>query len=163
MSKTKAMLPKFEFILIIVFFFSFMIWAVSRCNSTKEKYQQAVEEEITPESPALAAETAPVARDTTPLKPRYESRVERITPLYVTYDGMNVRSAPDVDSKSLGRLKLFDEVIFMGEVTDFKETIEIGSITPTEPWIKIKTQKGKEGWVYGAGLSYYKTKLNTGE
>lgn len=164
MSSKKSLLPRFEFLIILVFFFSFMIWAVSRCNSTKQKYEQEVAEETDESEDSPAAIMAPQPlRDTVPLKPLIEANVERITPLYVITDRMNVRAAPDVNSRIVARLKLFDEVIFMNEVTDFKEQIEIENVMANEPWIKVKTQKGTEGWVYGAGLSYYKTKLESTE
>ncbi|MEN0006756.1 MAG: SH3 domain-containing protein [Bacteroidota bacterium] len=162
MSSKKSALPRFEFILIIVFFFSFVIWAVSRCNSTKAKDQQAVEEEFVPETPPIASTAA---KDSVAAKPapRPRASVEQIRPLYVTFEGMNLRASPDVNGKRLARLKLFEEVSFLDEVTDFKEEIEIGSRIFNEPWIKVKNQKGQEGWMYGAGLNYYKTKLDVGE
>ena len=76
----------------------------------------------------------------------------------VIIDGLNVRTEPNLKAKSLGKLKLFDQVIFMNEVTDTIQKISLGYEEATEPWVKIKTKKGTIGWVYGAGVSYYKKK-----
>ncbi|MBP7273466.1 MAG: SH3 domain-containing protein [Saprospiraceae bacterium] len=78
--------------------------------------------------------------------------------LFVIIDGLNVRTEPNLKAKSLGKLKLFDQVIFMNEVTDTIQKISLGYEEATEPWVKIKTKKGTIGWVYGAGVSYYKKK-----
>ena len=48
----------------------------------------------------------------------------------------------------------------MFEVTDFKEEIKIGDSLAVAPWVKVKTGEGKEGWVYGACVHYYKTRFD---
>lgn len=84
---------------------------------------------------------------------------EKVTLLYVTFDGLNVRSGPGLNFGKVDRLKLYDEVEFLNEVTDSAYTIDLGLIAPTEPWVKIKTPSKKEGWVFGAGVDYFKRKL----
>ncbi len=163
--KSSSVLPKLEIMIIGVFFFSFLIWAASKCSRTKTKYQEmAIEaqkedsllkiinqeltkpiKEIEPEE--LVEQTAAVS--------------ERITPLYVTVENLNMRDKPSRKGKILARLKLFDEVTFMDEVTDFKEEISLEDLTTNEPWIKVQTEEGTIGWVYGAYVEYYKTKLQT--
>ncbi|MGB3800765.1 MAG: hypothetical protein WA952_13200, partial [Lewinella sp.] len=59
----------------------------------------------------------------------------------------------------IGRLGLYEPVTYMNEVTDSLFTINLGEVTPTEPWVKIRLESGKQGWVYGAGVSFYKYKL----
>jgi alpha-D-ribose 1-methylphosphonate 5-triphosphate synthase subunit PhnG len=54
---------------------------------------------------------------------------------------------------------LYDKVYFLGEMSDSLETIDLGDITTTEPWVKIVDKSGKKGWVYGAGVDYYKHEL----
>jgi hypothetical protein len=78
--------------------------------------------------------------------------------LWVTIEGLNVREQPNIKAKSYGKLKLYDRVTFLGEVTNKKEKLSLGSEEADEPWVKIKTKRGTIGWVYGAGVSYYKTK-----
>lgn len=78
--------------------------------------------------------------------------------LYVTIEGLNVRSEPSLKAKSFGKLKLFDQVTFLGKVTDEAQKLSLGTDEAEEPWVKIKTKRGTIGWVYGAGVSYYKKK-----
>lgn len=167
-NKKNALRPRLELLLVGVFFTIILIWGVSRCGTTREQYieENALleEPEETPkfESPAAKMEPLP-QKDSAITSKTGEERVrtirERYTPLYITVDGMNIRSQPKVNSGVVDRLKLFDEVIYLNEVTDFQEAINLGDTTTTAPWIKVKTKKGKVGWVYGAGVNYYKTKL----
>ncbi len=165
-TKPTSWLPKLEFLIIIVFFFSFLIWAASKCGSTREQYEELASrtEKLDSVSDAAAAELDEVIQK--PLKEPVEEAPpnevlvkERYTPLYVTLENLNMRDKPDIKGKLLTRLKLFDEVIFLNEVTDFKDEINIGNITTHEPWIMVKTQNGVVGWVYGAGVHYYKIKF----
>lgn len=81
------------------------------------------------------------------------------TPLYVLIDGLNVRTKPDLKAKSLGKLKLNDQVYFMNEVTPEAQTIRLADKTEvTKPWFKIKTKRGTVGWVHGSGVDFYKRK-----
>ena len=85
------------------------------------------------------------------------------TMLYVLIDGLNVRSKPDLKAKTLGRLKLHDQVFFLNEVTPEAQTVRLIDKTEvTKPWFKIKTKKGTVGWVHGSGVDFYKRKLNAG-
>jgi len=55
-------------------------------------------------------------------------------------------------------LVLYEEVHFLNEITPFTEKISLGTSVADEPWVKVKTKRGGEGWVYGAGVYYYKRK-----
>ena len=145
MSKKKNdLLPRFEIIIIGVFFLCFLIWAFSKCSNTKkERRSEAALEEVTTEENTPKDPTAEVI----PMKPldSIQPRPKRATtssgtytPLYVTIDGMNLREKPQLNSKILTRLDLFDEVEFLNEVTDFREEIKIGEVDTNEPWIKVK-------------------------
>ncbi len=78
------------------------------------------------------------------------------TPLYVTLQDLKVRRGPSRDSSIIAVLNLNEEVMFMEKRTNFSEKINIGNQTTDEPWIYIQTQKGQKGWVYGAGVHYFK-------
>jgi hypothetical protein len=78
--------------------------------------------------------------------------------LWVIIDGLNVREHPELKAKSFGKLKLHDRVSFLGDVTKSTQKLSLGAEEADEPWVKIKTKRGTVGWVYGAGVSYYKTK-----
>jgi Bacterial SH3 domain len=79
--------------------------------------------------------------------------------LYVTIENLNLRTQPNVSGKLLGRLQLYEPVTFLSEVTETTQQVTLanGEVT-NEPWIKIRTQKGVSGWVYGAGINFYKKK-----
>jgi hypothetical protein len=79
--------------------------------------------------------------------------------LYVLRSGLNVRAQPNVKSKSMGKLKLHDQVYFLDEVSPTAETVRLENGTEiTKPWFKIKTKKGTVGWVHGSGVDFYKRK-----
>ncbi len=178
--KKKSLLPGLEIMIIIVFFISFMLFAIPRCNEKRLEYastdaadttadtEQAAEDTQTtsppdsvllPASPVtevtMPAATAPVLQ-TSPTLPA--TAVNTATRLYVTIDGLNIRSAPSLDSAILNKLVLFEEVHFLNEITPFTEQISLGTTVADEPWVKVKTKRGGEGWVYGAGVYYYKRK-----
>ena len=163
---TRSVLPRLEITIIGVFFISFVFWAVARCNRTRseyaqmeqqEKMQDSIEKEMTAE---IAKPVAPVEETNEVAQPIFEAPQQPVTPLYVTLENLNMRDKPSLSGKIVDRLKLFDEVTFLNEVTDFRQEIKLGEITAYEPWVKVKTDEGKEGWVYGAGVHYFKTKLD---
>lgn len=159
-------LPKFELIIIAVFFIGFMSWAITRCNATRAEYSEMDKEEAVADSLARVSSAAlpepepPIKPDTTqPSQPATRTITEKVTPLYAIVDGVNIRAEPKIGARILYRLKLHEEAAFLNEVTDFKEEIDLGGVTTNEPWIKVKTPRGQVGWVYGGAVSYYKTKL----
>jgi len=114
--KKKSILPGLEIMIIIVFFISFMLFAIPRCNKKQMEYAST-----------NAADT-----------PTTTDQIE--------------------DSAILNKLVLFEEVHFLNEITPFTEQISLGTTVADEPWIKVQTKRGGEGWVYGAGVYYYKRK-----
>ena len=78
--------------------------------------------------------------------------------LYVTIDQLKMRKEPGLKGKSIGQLDLYSQVYFTGERTDWKQEISLGKEKVTDCWVKIKTKEGKTGWVFGAGVNYYKEK-----
>lgn len=158
-SEKPAGLVKAQFILFGVLLFVFLIWSARKCSrSTAPVAEPATVDSLqVPQQPAPAS--GGVARDTV-RGGQVQIVKEKISPLYVTIENLAVRTGPGQKYEIMDRLKLYDEVSFMHEVTDSLYTIKLGSqLTTTEPWVKIKTRKGREGWVYGAGVRYYKYKL----
>lgn len=160
----KRILPKIEILIIIVFATSFLIWAMSKCsvdidpqnilaaeenatspNTDTAKILEKPKKRLKPEPPAEQAKTI------NPVAANYSR-------LYVTIKNLKLRDAPELNGKLLGELPLFEEVFFMNEVTDSTQQINLGYEVANEPWVKIRTKKGQEGWVYGAGVHYYKQK-----
>ncbi len=175
--KKKSNLPNIEILILLVLLFSFISFAVVRCNKTKASYQEeeaqaqnvdavaskmdskkTIQEEAkkvvstdvveNKATNSIVTKEAPVA--TTPTEPTVVSR------LYVTLEDLNLRTGPHLDSTVLTKLNLFEEVFFMNAVTDFTQTISLGPETATEPWVKVRSRKGHVGWVYGAGVNYYR-------
>lgn len=162
MSEQKnSLLPRIELLILGVFLISFVVYATSKCSATKAKYAEEAGEEATQDSTAgTAVDTTPVAAVVPPPK---EVIQERYTPLYVTIAGLNVRAEPKLNARVLDQLELFEEVAFMNEITDFSQEISLGKIVRNDPWVKIRTNKGRTGWVFGAGVHYYKLKLEGAE
>ena len=169
---TTNILPKLEILIIGVLFIGFTIWAFSKCQRTKTLYEQqaarttAMEEPNTTEKEKKITEEEKKEKETTQEEKKAEegkkttrpkTSRERYTPLYVSIDGLNVREEPKLNASVVAQLKLHEEVTFLNEITDFKQKINLGKVEAYEPWIKIRTRKGKSGWVYGAGVHYYKT------
>jgi uncharacterized protein YgiM (DUF1202 family) len=169
MSKKKksSILPKVELIIIGVFICFFLVWSVSRCNTTRAKYAELEEqvEEAQARADSIASQASPQQQAPPAQKEKEDVRSadeiprtirERYTPLYVTLDNLNVRSDPGLNGKIITELKLYDEVTFLNEVTNFEQEINLGFEVTKAPWVKIKTERGYVGWVYGAGVHYYK-------
>ncbi len=177
MSKKKnSYLPKFEVLFILVFFFAFMAWAAKECSATQALYQDetgSTEEDTAlstsepaeiADSTAMAlsnvptetANTTPAAAIPVPTTPATSQ--SNFAPLYVTIDGLKMRTGPTRDSSVILKLKLFEQVNYMGEFTDSTEQINLGYEIADEPWFKVQHRRGKVGWVYGAGVNFYKKK-----
>lgn len=176
-----------ETIIIGAFFLFFIVWAVQKCNQTAKIKQAELDKEhglqnrdsigrasrtvvtppapltltppaqttvqsvVTPTKPAVIPSPQPAKPTTPPTKP-----TEKL--LYVTIDGLNVRAEPSLKAKSFGKLKLHDQVAFLDKVTEDTQKLSLGTEEANEPWVKIRTKRGTIGWVYGAGVSFYKTK-----
>ncbi len=127
----------------------------------RQKMEAAIQEERIQDSldraAALAQPLPP--KDSTPAvtaSPKVEVIREQVTPLYVVLDELNMRAEPKLNARLLARLQLYDELVFLNEVTDFTQEINIGGAVFNEPWVKVKNKRGQVGWVYGAGVHYYK-------
>lgn len=164
------MLPKIEILIIGGFFVLFMIWAVSKCSATQQAYEVQAQEEATAAEIEDSLRNAGMIGDYVPLdttiKRLKEPPVEESpagagisTPLYVITPALNMRTGPGLRFKVLERLELYDELKFLGEVTDTTQRIDLGEIIVEKPWVKVRTSSGKEGWVFGACVDYYKHEL----
>lgn len=166
-NKSSSILSRIEFLLIAAFFLGFVVWSVSKCGRTRGTYEDAAAKELAdsleyeqqrgdarpaPDTTAVVARTSPT-QAITPTRERY-------TVLYVAVEGLNVRSEPKISARLLDRLPLYEEVEFMNQTTDSLEEISLGAQTFKAPWVKIKTRKGREGWVFGGAVSYYKTRVD---
>lgn len=78
--------------------------------------------------------------------------------LFVTIDGLKVRKEPGLKGETVAELQLYEPVTFLNKKTDWTQEISLGYEKVTDHWVKVRTQSGKEGWVFGAGVHYYKMK-----
>ncbi len=177
MAEKKSIIPGFEVLIIIVFFASFLIWAVPKCAATQTEYEKKAKEKEKPEetptdktidsiaanliaAPGSIGEKIDSAKQI--IKDKLKQAPTIVAPsrsiLYITIDNLKLRTEPKLEADVLATLSLFDEVYFMNEVTEFKQEISLGYEIANEPWVKVQTKKGKDGWVYGAGVHYYKKK-----
>jgi len=165
---------KTEVLIVFVFFLCFIIWAISKCSAKKQEYvepnleetasaEQAIADSITladaatPERPTAASSAQLAVPDAN--NPETIIKTVYATKLYVSIEGLKLRRAPSIDSPFITTLPLFDELTFLNEVSDSTEIISLGEgIMANEPWVKVRHYKGNEGWVYGAGVHYYKMK-----
>ncbi|MDZ7880046.1 MAG: SH3 domain-containing protein [Saprospiraceae bacterium] len=129
-----------------------------------------------PPSPVVPKPTAVPMPSTIPTTPQMSGQTAtvQVTPksvaiepsgsaLYVLINGLNVRTKPELRAKSLGKLKLHDQVSFMQEVTDAAQTVRLADgTTISKPWFKIRTKRGTIGWVHGSGVDFYKRKPSEG-
>jgi len=165
--KKKGLLPRIEILIILVFFISFILWAMSKCSA-----KQSLNERLTPDEDLTAQEDSvpdftitpkPLpqnadAIDASQNETTAKAPVEELSKLFITIEGLKLRTGPDLDSTVIYQFPLFEEVYFMNEVTDSTYQISLGKEIADEPWVKVKNKRGKIGWVYGAGVNYYKKK-----
>jgi len=76
------------------------------------------------------------------------------TKLTVNIDNIRLRSTAGEDGDEIARLSKGTEVYDMGEISDFTTKVKLRGIQFDEPWIKVKTDKGVEGWLYAGGLQF---------
>ncbi len=164
----KGFRSKIEVLLIIGLSLLFLIWAVSKCNATKAELQAKKAAEAAQDSLALVEKQkqespAPEAAKENPanVQPRKDLLAdpnEDFARLFVVIDKLKLRSKPGLKSQVLAELRLYDQVYFLNEMTDSTFKVNLGRMVTDEPYLKVRTKKGLEGWVYGAGLSYIKKK-----
>ncbi len=184
-SPPSSMRFKVEVLVILVFFLSFIVWAISQCNTSSviaefnEQLENVEDSESTapavtstadtttanpygtplPANPDAITATPATNTPTTPgATPSSSAPNADLSKLFVTIDGLNMRTGPHLDSSIITKLSLFEEVWYMNEVTDSTQKISLGPEIADEPWVKIKHKKGRVGWVYGAGVNYYRKK-----
>ncbi len=78
--------------------------------------------------------------------------------LYVTIDGLKLRKEPNLKGAVVATLELYEPVSFLNKKSEKAEEISLGYEKVTDHWVKVRTKSGKDGWVFGAGVHYYKMK-----
>jgi len=156
----KDVIPNMELVVIFIFFASFIVWAVSKCTVTQATYEAeaAIENANQPKDTIALLPKAvlpAIAKPATPAKKVSKTVIKKVTVLYVVLNELKLRKGPTRDSAIVRQFKINEAVDFLGVVTPFKEKINMGKYIAEEPWVKVRSSTGIEGWVYGAGVSYY--------
>ncbi|MCC7245325.1 MAG: SH3 domain-containing protein [Saprospiraceae bacterium] len=90
--------------------------------------------------------------------PTVKAKSDAVSTLYATIDGLKVRKGPGLKNEVVATLELYEPVEFLGKKSEKTEEISLGYEKVTDHWVKVRTKSGKEGWVFGAGVHYYKMK-----
>ncbi len=107
----------------------------------------------TPSSAKLSPTPATASKTDKPAAPKDGQSI-----LYVTIDELKLRKTPGLKGDVVTTLKLYDAVTFLGKKSEKAEEISLGYEKVSDHWVKVRTKSGKEGWVFGAGVHYYKMK-----
>ena len=151
---------RLESLLIIALSIVFLFWAGLKCKNSKmdllspKPKTEASPERINP-NPSPKTKTLPDTKR--PSNTEVISLPKQTSiPLYVHVDSLKVRIAPHLDSAIVTKIPLGQSIEYLNERTEFKQQINMNNIVHNEPWIKVKTKKGQVGWVYRAGVEFYK-------
>lgn len=74
--------------------------------------------------------------------------------LITNLDNLRLRATPGEKGKEISRLPKGSVVTDMGEISDFTTRIRLRGVQFDEPWIKVKTESGQEGWLYGGAVNF---------
>ena len=164
-SKKRVQLPSISTLILLVFFISFSVWAFSECSARRATLRADQTAATTTPRTATPPATTPAAAPALPLLRRDTvapptTGTATTTPiasrLYVTIDGLNLRKEPGLSSPVIAKLALFDEVYYDEAVTDSTFLVNLGKAEADEPYVRVRTKAGTRGWVYGAGVNYYR-------
>jgi len=67
----------------------------------------------------------------------------------------NTNSSESSQKTSPNSIKEGTSFVYLNEKTDYKDRINLRGTLYHEPWLKIKTEDGKEGWVFGGAVKFY--------
>lgn len=76
------------------------------------------------------------------------------TKLITNLEEVRLRDAPGENAKVIRTLTKGTVLYDLDEVSDFTTKIKLRGIEFDEPWLKVRTQDGTEGWVYGGALNF---------
>jgi len=132
-----------EIIIITVFVICFFIWAIAKLG-LGTMMSDWFADDSTEDQIVATVDTL-------------QTKLDELRPIYVTIDNLNMRTEPTLKSSVLKKLPLHERVYFTGIMSDSTMRINIGRVIADEPWVKIIHEDGTEGWLYGAGVQFYRT------
>lgn len=142
--RRKSSFFRLETIVITVLVLAFFIWALGKFDMFS-KISDWFTPDVTEEE-VMAAELDSL-----------QNRLDELRPIYITIDNLKMRTEPTLKSSVIKKLPLYERVYFTGALTDTTTRINIGRIHTDEPWVQVLDEEGTEGWLYGAGVHFYKT------
>jgi hypothetical protein len=113
---------------------------------------------VTTTAPAATVSTKSPAATPPATKAAPTTAANRYSTLYVTIDGLKMRRTAGLKGDLVSKLDLYEQVYFLNEKTEWTQEISLGTEKVKDHWVKVRTKSGKEGWVFGAGVHYYKMK-----
>ncbi len=78
----------------------------------------------------------------------------------IAVDYLRLRKTPQLDAEELATLRWGEIVKLTGEITGFRQKITLRGLHYNDPWVRVQTQNGQTGWVYGGGLSFRQQPLS---
>lgn len=88
-------------------------------------------------------------------KPIIKKEVKPQTATFIaSMDHLRVRDSAGKKGEVIGNLSVGDKVVYAGEKSDFTTPVKLRGYPYSDPWLKIITENGDEGWVYGGGVNF---------
>jgi hypothetical protein len=150
-------ISRLEVLMIFGFFGIIILWTINNFYAPAEKIA-GKQEKLKTTGPKSTEESTELTPHPEKQLPPAHLPNEKTTTLYVTADGLKLREKPLLSAKIVTKLALYQEVQYLNQKTEEIEEIVFGEQKIRDFWVKIRTEDNLEGWVFGAGVHYYKFK-----
>lgn len=100
------------------------------------------------------AKTTNIEEEAKEKEAEVKDQKETVT-VYAWVDNLRIRQQPDRKAIIVNTVPEGAKLEFLGEKTDFTEKINLRGSLFDEPWLKVKTEQGLEGWVFGGAIKFY--------
>ncbi|HHH50360.1 MAG TPA: hypothetical protein ENK52_05215 [Saprospiraceae bacterium] len=111
-----------------------------------------------------SSESEAVEKENTAIKvPEKDNKViakQNKTMLYAWVNNLRLRASSSSSSKIIKELSEGDALEYLNEKSDFTQKVNLRGIQFDEPWLKVSTEAGDIGWVYGGGVKPYKNPVD---
>lgn len=95
--------------------------------------------------------TTTPASNTPIIKKEAQPKAVKLTAMM---DHLRLRDSAGKDGKIIDNLASGETLIYSGEKSDFTTPVKLRGYNFNDFWLKIKTENGQEGWVYGGGIKF---------
>ena len=133
--------PDFTFMRFIILFLTLVILCFN-CKDTNSAESEKTVEETTINNPV-------------------EPQNDYVT-VFVWVNNLRLREKPDTKSAVLKELKEGAELQYLEQKTDFTQKVNLRGTVYDEPWLKVNSEDGTTGWVYGGAVKFYKPQIDSG-